>query len=265
MDSFYEAFNDKNNTPSAWVQSEERMPPHFHNSLEFVGVAEGSMDIMVDGHNETLQKGQIMVAASLSSHSIYSNTPDGKYYCVQIPRDSVAEWNNLLDKSTFENISITDSFGILELMALMVNIYQSGLFEENSEAKASELRLLGSALTGLIIQCSRLVPRRKMTNIIARTVELINLRYREKLRLSDIADELLCSSQVLSLQFREVMGMSVTDYTNSLRVSELKRILTEDPEANLEEASERAGFQSIRTAYRCFEAAFGSTPGKFRQ
>lgn len=265
MDSYYRASDDIKNVPFAWIQIKEEMPPHFHTALEFIGVAEGSADIMVDGRNATLQKGQVMVAASFSSHSIYSNVSVGKYYCVHIPRTATSEWNSLLDSKTFADISITDSCGIIELIAIMERICTTELFEKGSPAQVSELRLLGSALTGLVISCSELVQRRQMTNLVAKAIELINLRYHDMLRLSDIAKELLCSSQVLSLQFREAIGMSVTDYTNSLRVSELKRILNENPEIKLEAAAERAGFKSIRTAYRCFEETFGSTPGKFRK
>ena len=45
------------------------------------------------------------------------------------------------------------------------------------------------------------------------------------------------------------MGISINDYINTLRVNEFRRLLN-DKEVSLEEAVERAGFQSMRTAYR---------------
>lgn len=260
--SFYEAFNDKNKHPTAWYQSKEAMPPHYHNSLEFVAVLDGSADIMVNGQRATLLPGQIMIAASLAPHSIYSIGTGGRFLCVLLPRESIGEWNDRLENSTFANIYIDDSYGVIELMMLMERIMKNIIFGDDTRAFISEMRLIGSAVAGLVIKCSTLVNRRSMSNTVAAAVELINLKYREKLRLSDVSNELLCNSQVLSLQFRETMGMSVNDYINSLRAYEFKRILTEEKSLNLDEAAYRAGFQSMRSAYRCFERFFGSTPGK---
>ena len=258
MESFYEAFNDKHTYPTAWIQDKEKMPPHFHNALEFVGVAEGCLDVMVDGRKRTIGAGEIMIAGSMSPHSIQSRC-NGKYYCVQLPRDLAFEWNPLLADKTFSDISIKDDHGMLGLMDIAVNVSKSGLFEKFSEEWATELRLIISALTGLVRKSTGLVPRHSMTDLTARAVELIDRRYHEKLRLSDISRELLCSSQVLSLQFRDVMGISINDYINTLRVNEFRRLLN-DREVSLEEAVERAGFQSMRTAYRCYKAVYASTP-----
>ena len=60
-------------------------------------------------------------------------------------------------------------------------------------------------------------------------------------------------------QFRDVMGININDYINTLRVNEFRRLLN-DKDVSLEEAVERAGFQSMRTAYRCYKAVYGSTP-----
>lgn len=258
MESYYESYNDKHTYPKAWIQEKENMPPHFHNALEFVGVAGGCLDVMVDGKGMTLMAGQIMIAGSMSTHSLYSKYP-GKYYCVQLPRDLATEWNSLLTDKTFSNIFINDEHGILELMDIAVRLSDSGLFEKKSEMCATELRLIISALTGIIIRCSDLVPKQQMTDLVARAVELINLRFHEKIRLSDISKELLCSSQVLSEQFRKVMGMSIAVYTNLLRVSEFKQ-LSDCGKMNIEQAAAEAGFQSIRTAYRYFKTVYGISP-----
>lgn len=258
MESYYEAHNDKHTYPTVWIQDRETTPPHFHNALEFVGVAEGCLDVMVNGRAKTLQAGEIMIAGSMSPHSINSRC-NGKYYCVQLPRDLAYEWNPLLADKTFADISIKDEYGIFTLMDIAERVSKSGLFEKFSDDWATELRLIVSAITGIVIKCSELVPRRLMTDLVARAVELIDLRFREKLRLSDIAKELFCSSQVLSLQFRDVMGISINDYINSLRVNEFRRLLNEN-EGSLEEAVERAGFQSVRTAYRCYKAVYATTP-----
>ena len=58
---------------------------------------------------------------------------------------------------------------------------------------------------------------------------------------------------------RDVMGININDYINTLRVNEFRRLLN-DKDVSLEEAVERAGFQSMRTAYRCYKAVYGSTP-----
>lgn len=65
MESYYAAHNDKHTYSIAWIQKEERVPPHFHNALEFVGVAVGCIDVMVDGRKRTIGEGEIMIAGSM--------------------------------------------------------------------------------------------------------------------------------------------------------------------------------------------------------
>lgn len=109
MNGFYEPKHDVHGI-NLWIQTSEDIGAHFHNSIEFVYVKSGCLDIIVDNKSETITAGQMMTAASCSTHSIISHC-DGEYYCLIIPRDASSEWKDELDGYVFGNTHIDDDDG----------------------------------------------------------------------------------------------------------------------------------------------------------
>ena len=67
-------------------------------------------------------------------------------------------------------------------------------------------------------------------------------------------------SQVLN----ERLGKSFHTYVNEYRIAEAKRVLTDEPQLNLDTVAERCGFNSSSTFFSTFKKVAGQTPASFR-
>ncbi|MGN1128762.1 MAG: helix-turn-helix domain-containing protein [Candidatus Flemingiibacterium sp.] len=266
MNGFYEPHHDVKGI-NIWIQRSEDISAHFHNSIEFVYVKSGCLDIVVDNRFDTITAGQMMTAASGSVHSIYSHC-GGEYYCLIIPRDEVSEWKDELDGYVFGNTHIDDTDGNIFILIKsayeLKNAREKLIADFNDEYCMKLMRLIIASLLGLVIPKCTLIPRRRMTDLVAAAVDHILKNYRGELSLKRISKDLLANSQLLSKQFREVMGMTIVNYIKSLRASEMKRLLTGSPGLSVEEAAELAGFSSMRSMYRSIREVYGCTPNKLR-
>lgn len=88
---------------------------------------------------------------------------------------------------------------------------------------------------------------------------------RDDLRLTDLQRVFPISRSYLSQLFNRELGCSFSDYVNSLRVEESKRLLAAEPEASILEIAERSGFHSISTFRRAFVKHTGSIPSDYRK
>lgn len=271
MEGYYEYKHDRSvKTGIGWIEHHISMPAHFHSTLELMYCAEGELSVTVEDKTVTLHPGEIMVASSFDVHAIKS-VVDGIYYCLQISRYLLTEWNETLNNYTFSEPKITDdeAGSMLAIMRLLYMInYNIGsykdLFSSREEKDATRVHL-AIGLMNLIMKRCTLVPRRRRVGHVPDAVSYIQHHFREKLLLPDIARALLCNAQQLSLQFRETMHTSISGYINDLRTVEAQRLITRQPELSLSDVAELCGFQSMRSMLRAFRSMYGCTPSEMKQ
>lgn len=84
-------------------------------------------------------------------------------------------------------------------------------------------------------------------------------------RASEFATELGLTPEYASWLAAKIVGMSLRDYLRGKQVVHAAWLLRTLPgEMTVEEIAIRSGFGTARTLYRCFLAAYGTTPGAFR-
>lgn len=88
---------------------------------------------------------------------------------------------------------------------------------------------------------------------------------RDDLRLTDLQRVFPISRSYLSQLFNRELGCSFSDYVNSLRIEESKRLLETEPDTSIQEIAERSGFHSISTFRRAFVKHTGSMPSEYRK
>jgi AraC-like DNA-binding protein len=82
--------------------------------------------------------------------------------------------------------------------------------------------------------------------------------------LDGIASKLYCSPHHLSRVFRQVTGLTLTEYRNRLRVSEVLADL-QDGESNLRELAARYGFADQAHMIRVVRRHYGAAPGTLQK
>ena len=95
-------------------------------------------------------------------------------------------------------------------------------------------------------------------------VEYVNENYREDISLTQVADTLNISPQYLSTSFKASVGVSFTEYVNSLRLKEGMRLVRET-HCSVAEIAAQVGYNSAQYFISRFKAAYGVTPAKFRE
>jgi AraC family transcriptional regulator len=110
---------------------------------------------------------------------------------------------------------------------------------------------------------SRQSPDRQFPGWLERTRQSVHQRFREKLRLNDLARDAGVHPVHLAAAFRKHYRASVGDYIRRLRVECAAREL-ERPGAALADVAQHAGFADQPHLTRVFKQYVGLTPGEYR-
>lgn len=85
-------------------------------------------------------------------------------------------------------------------------------------------------------------------------------------RASEFAAELELTPEYVSWLATQMLGMPLRDYLRRKQVTYAAWLLRTLPhEITVAEIALRSGFGTPKTLYRCFFAAYGTTPGAFRE
>ena len=85
-----------------------------------------------------------------------------------------------------------------------------------------------------------------------------------ELNTTGIANLLGVNLSQLSRAFKQAKNINLSEYIQSLRLAEAKRLLRET-ELSVETVAERAGFSNAKAMYRTFEKKEGMTPANYRR
>lgn len=99
---------------------------------------------------------------------------------------------------------------------------------------------------------------------IREAVMYVGTHYYEELTLESVAKANYVSAGHLSRQFRKMLGISFSEYLNSLRVSAARRYLLRS-KSTVAEISEQCGYGNVNSMISNFQKAYGMTPGAFRR
>lgn len=101
------------------------------------------------------------------------------------------------------------------------------------------------------------------SQLIKETVEYINIHFKEKLRLGDIANHFHVNQSYLSTLFTRELGKNFTDYLTGIRLGEAKRLLMESS-LNLTQIAYQCGFEDQSYFSKVFRKVEGLAPKDYR-
>lgn len=104
----------------------------------------------------------------------------------------------------------------------------------------------------------------KHMDIMYKVQEYINLHYREKINLGDVADYVFLSKSYLSKIFKDEMKCNLTNYINKLRVEKSKTFLLRN-NVSLVDIANSVGFDDQSYFTKVFKKVTGISPGKYRE
>jgi len=99
--------------------------------------------------------------------------------------------------------------------------------------------------------------------IVKNALEYIRENSQEKLRLSDVADQVYVSQWHLSKLLNKHTGKTFSDLLNGARMDRSKELL-KDPAPRICDVAEQAGFQDLAHFSRVFKKLEGMSAGEYR-
>ena len=104
---------------------------------------------------------------------------------------------------------------------------------------------------------------RGRSQIIIKALQFINKNYQEKISLKDIETNLHVNASNFSTLFKQEMGVTFTDYLNSLKIEHACHLLTET-NLSIIDVSLSTGFDDQSYFTKVFKKAKGMTPKAYR-
>ena len=101
-------------------------------------------------------------------------------------------------------------------------------------------------------------------DFVMRVVEYINCNYRDSITLKLLSEEFFVSKNTLCKRFSEVMGCSVMEYTQDLRLNHAKTLL-HTTDLPIEKISARCGYSSLNYFSLIFSRKVGLSPLGYRK
>ena len=102
----YESLADKVRHIYLTYDENNRITPHFHNSMEIVFVNRGDFHVIISGEEKTLHEGEIAVSDSYDVHN-YIQIGDAAVYIAVIAQQFLRDFREANDK-TFERFLFLD-------------------------------------------------------------------------------------------------------------------------------------------------------------
>ena len=105
-------------------------------------------------------------------------------------------------------------------------------------------------------------PKKQYSRHLLSAIEHINRNFGEKLTLEGVAKQIFVSPYYLSHIFRDELDTTFSDYVNSRRIEEAKRLLSEK-NYDTKTLCELVGFNDINYFIKTFKKYTGTTPSKY--
>lgn len=99
--------------------------------------------------------------------------------------------------------------------------------------------------------------------IVKNAVEFIETHYKEKLKLSDVADQVYVSQWHLSKLMNRYVGQSFSDILNGVRINKAKELL-KDPALRIGDIADEVGFLDMAHFSRVFKKIVGISANEYR-
>ena len=229
---------------------------HFHKNMELIWVLEGAVNCTVGGSSHRLQKGDAGLCLPYDIHK-YVPEADTVYWVLVFSEDFVHAFAQQTAEKTGD--------GFVFHLTPATEAYLRARLLENATPSVFTLK---SCLYGVCedyLAEIRLVEKNKSKEeTVSAIVDYIQKNYTLQISLRDIANVLGYDYNYMSRCFKNIFGMTFTDFINIDRLEAAIRLLRET-EKSITEVAFESGFQSVRSFHSFFRKAMDISPAKYRR
>lgn len=229
--------------------------PHIHTHLEMILLTSGSSMSTVDGHKFLIEAGDIFLAFPHQIHFYHDLTPVSGLIFI-FPIDFYRELKEIFQSKIPFSPIIKAKDIPPDVTARLTQAECCNRSDKEFDRIAAKGYLL--SVLGELLPCMNLQPSTGSHDSIKSILSYCSVNYTEPISLDTLSEDLHLSKYYISHIFKERMGISFTDFINSLRVEHACSMLVKG--ANITEVAFSSGFSSIRTFNRAFAKNMGMSP-----
>lgn len=259
---------------------------HSHDYIQMWYMLGGSCHHHFNGRDFTMQKGDLFILPPNTLHYITCDSnPENELITCEFSESFINENVGGSDKSTLFNITFLEPI-LIDYNLIKPSISFSGEAAKNIEGILNELLFeyqkqdvfFSTLIKANILKLLALIAREYEKNSTAERDQLFNKyrtaindaldyidnHYADKLYLEDICRIALMSPSSFSSIFKQITGLTFTEYLLYLRVVK-SRTMLEDSEYSISDISRECGFNNTEYFHRAFKKATGISPGQYRK
>ncbi|ACB75406.1 helix-turn-helix domain-containing protein [Opitutus terrae] len=257
-----------------------RMPrPDHHNELELNLLPGGSVTYLLGGRKVKIEAGHLTTFWAAIPHQVldYGAAPD--YFVATIPLVWFLQWNlppRFVQRILHGEVLADPSIALASLDHSLFTRWVGDL----SHASPAVVRFVSLEIEARLLRLanalpdepSATAPRRRARSVpeagglnrVEQIACFIARRYREKLRIDDIAAAAGLHPNYAMNLFRRTFGTTLGDYLTHHRISHAQRLLVTSDEKIIDVALV-SGFTSLSRFNEAFRRACGCSPREYRR
>lgn len=267
-----------------------RMPPHIHERVELMYVLKGKCLIhFFDYVEDPAQDGIRIVDRQIEKMGVseFVLVDKGVLHALEVTDSSyMANVEFAIRPDATAVLSIAQLYAVSDAFESLLNLNRPFIRGVDHEGKLYEVlaqvisdfsnamtsgdeRTLQDLRLGQLLLTTAQELKMSMLGVnglayVRRAMQLLNDRLEEEIRIADIAEEIGIAPSYLQRLFKQIRGITMIDYLNSIRIERSKFLLTRTEDSIVDIAA-AVGYNSRQHYCRVFTQAVGVSPQKYRQ
>lgn len=242
----------------------KHIPPHLHNTMEFIYVTEGTLELGIGQDFYHMEEGEFAVVFPdiIHHYQVFSTGNNKACYAWALPVLG-GQFASIMQKYCPADPVIKKE----KVHPDIVNAIQRLLENSRSENKDS---IVNQAYVQILLARSikhfQLVEKSSVesNDIIYQTIAYIARNFKEELSLDIVSRDLGVSKYSLSRVFSGTFHRNFNQYLNEQRLNYVTNLL-ECTDKSITDICLDAGFESQRTFNRAFRERYKMTPREYRE
>ncbi|MDY5930798.1 MAG: AraC family transcriptional regulator [Candidatus Ornithospirochaeta sp.] len=248
------------------------LPLHFENLYQILIVLRGHIVYTVEENSYDMAERSIVVLNTMENHFLkvleypYERVIirlDPSYFFDEVKAPELMGLFIQRSKGFRHKLDVSD-----EAWEVIHECISSIEKEYNSQKSLSEL-IVGAEIRKLFVHIHRGMKIEdnlpsSIVSTVGRAMNYMNMHFKEKLRVEEIANIAMVSKDHLSHIFSKTTGKSIKQYLIDLRINHAKFLLSET-EKSISEIAEDCGYEDMNFFSRQFRNEEEISPSEFRK